>query len=64
MTPATEALVYGGLLRVLWKANKFEEVVRVCQGGLRQTKEGTGWPHPSLRKSLRHTIKRAAHDHC
>jgi len=38
VTPATEALVYGGLLRVLWKANKFEDVVEVCRSGLRNTK--------------------------
>jgi tetratricopeptide (TPR) repeat protein len=38
VTPATEALVYGGLLRVLWKENKFKDVVQVCREGLRQTK--------------------------
>jgi len=38
VTPATEALVYGGLLRILWKANKYEDVVQVCRDGLRQTK--------------------------
>jgi tetratricopeptide (TPR) repeat protein len=32
--PATEALVYGGLLRTLNRARKFEEVVKVCQQGL------------------------------
>jgi tetratricopeptide (TPR) repeat protein len=35
VTPQTEALVYSGLLRILWKAHKYEEVVAVCQGGLK-----------------------------
>jgi tetratricopeptide (TPR) repeat protein len=38
VSPATEALVYGGLLRVLWKENKFEDVVQVCRDGLHRTK--------------------------
>jgi tetratricopeptide (TPR) repeat protein len=38
VTPGTEALVYGGLLRVLWKANKYADIVQVCRDGLRQTK--------------------------
>ncbi len=35
--PETEALVYGGLLRVLWKANKFEAIVQVCRDGLKKS---------------------------
>jgi tetratricopeptide (TPR) repeat protein len=31
---ATEPLVYGGLLRVLNRARKFEEVIKVCEEGL------------------------------
>jgi tetratricopeptide (TPR) repeat protein len=38
VTPATEALVYGGLLQVLWKANKYEDIVQLCRDGLRKTK--------------------------
>jgi tetratricopeptide (TPR) repeat protein len=38
VTPTTEALIYGGLLRVLWKANKYEAIVQVCREGLRKTK--------------------------
>jgi tetratricopeptide (TPR) repeat protein len=38
VTPATEALVYGGLLRVLWKANKDEDILQVCRDGLVKTK--------------------------
>jgi tetratricopeptide (TPR) repeat protein len=36
--PETEPLVYGGLLRVLWKAHKYEDILQVCQDGLRVTK--------------------------
>ena len=32
--PGGEPLLYGGLLRVLWKAQKYEEVLKVCQEGL------------------------------
>lgn len=35
LTPANEALVYGGLLRVLLKANKYEAVLQLCRDGLR-----------------------------
>jgi tetratricopeptide (TPR) repeat protein len=35
VAPETEALVYGGLLRVLWKARKFDEIVRLCRDGLK-----------------------------
>ena len=38
VTPATEALVYSGLLRVLWKENKFEDIVQLCRDGLKKTK--------------------------
>jgi tetratricopeptide (TPR) repeat protein len=38
VTPATEALIYGGLLRVLWKANKYENIVQICRDGLAKTK--------------------------
>ena len=37
-TPQTEALVYSGLLRVLWKQRKYGEVIKVCQQGLRLAK--------------------------
>jgi tetratricopeptide (TPR) repeat protein len=37
-TPQSEALVYSGLLRVLWKARKYDEVIQVCRQGLRVTK--------------------------
>jgi tetratricopeptide (TPR) repeat protein len=33
--PETEAQVYSGLLRVLAKARKYEEIVRVCRDGLK-----------------------------
>ena len=36
--PANEAILYGGLLRVLSKARKHEEVVQVCQQGLAKAK--------------------------
>jgi tetratricopeptide (TPR) repeat protein len=32
--PASEPLLYGGLLRVLWKSRKYDEVQQVCQDGL------------------------------
>lgn len=35
-TPQTEALVYGGLLRVLWQEHKYEDIVAICQAGLRK----------------------------
>lgn len=34
VTPGIEALVYGGLLRTLWKARKYEEIVALCRSGL------------------------------
>jgi tetratricopeptide (TPR) repeat protein len=34
--PGTEALVYGGLLRVLWKEHKYEDVVQVCREALQK----------------------------
>jgi tetratricopeptide (TPR) repeat protein len=33
--PSKEALVYGGLLRVLWKEQKYDDVVQVCRQGLK-----------------------------
>jgi tetratricopeptide (TPR) repeat protein len=33
--PDTEAAVYGGLLRVLWKAHKYDAIVAVCRQGLK-----------------------------
>jgi tetratricopeptide (TPR) repeat protein len=36
VTPQTEALVYGGLLRVLWNAHKYEEIVELCREGLKR----------------------------
>ncbi len=38
VTPATEGLVYSGLMRVLWKENKFEDIVKLCRDGLQKTK--------------------------
>jgi tetratricopeptide (TPR) repeat protein len=32
--PGSEPLLYGGLLRVLWKGQKYEEVLKLCQEGL------------------------------
>lgn len=32
----TEALIYGSLLRVLWKEHKFNDVVQVCRDGLKK----------------------------
>jgi tetratricopeptide (TPR) repeat protein len=32
--PGTEAVVYGSLLRVLWKEQKFAEIVQLCREGL------------------------------
>jgi tetratricopeptide (TPR) repeat protein len=37
-TRETEALVYSGLLRVLWKGRKYDDVIKVCQQGLRLAK--------------------------
>jgi tetratricopeptide (TPR) repeat protein len=34
--PQTEGLIYGGLLRVLWKANKYDDVIKTCQEGLKR----------------------------
>lgn len=34
LTPENEPLAYGGLLRVLWKGNKIDDVIQVCQQGL------------------------------
>lgn len=36
--PNTEVMLYSGLLRVLWKANKPEEVLKVCQDGLQRSR--------------------------
>lgn len=33
-----EPILYGGLLRVLWKSRKYEEVLKVCQEGLTNAK--------------------------
>ncbi|HWY88749.1 MAG TPA: tetratricopeptide repeat protein, partial [Gemmataceae bacterium] len=35
--PATEAVVYSGLLRVLWKEHKYEDMVQVCRDGLKKS---------------------------
>lgn len=32
--PGNEALLYSGLLRVLWKARKYEQVLELCKDGL------------------------------
>jgi tetratricopeptide (TPR) repeat protein len=37
-SPQTEALVYSGLLRVLWKSRNYDEIIKVCQQGLRSAK--------------------------
>lgn len=34
VTNNTEAIIYGGLLRVLWKGRKFQDIVKLCQEGL------------------------------
>ena len=36
-TPNTEPIIYGGLLRVLWKSRKFQEIVTLCQEGLQNS---------------------------
>jgi tetratricopeptide (TPR) repeat protein len=36
LTPQTEAVVYGGLLRVLWKGKKYEDMVALCKDGLQK----------------------------
>jgi len=33
-----EPILYGGLLRVLWKSRKYDEVLKVCQDGLANAK--------------------------
>jgi tetratricopeptide (TPR) repeat protein len=38
LSPDNQAAVYGGLLRTLWKARKYEAMVTVCQEGLRRAK--------------------------
>lgn len=35
-TPANEALLYGSLLRTLWKAHKYSAVIEVCRDGLKK----------------------------
>jgi tetratricopeptide (TPR) repeat protein len=40
VTRGTETAIYGGLLRVLWKARKFENIVEVCRQGLQLTQAG------------------------
>jgi tetratricopeptide (TPR) repeat protein len=37
LPPATEPLIYGGMLRVLWKARHYEAVVETCRTGLKLT---------------------------
>src|SRR5262249_22929766 len=37
LTPTLEPLVYGSLLRVLWKGQRFEAVIETCRTGLKQT---------------------------
>ncbi len=38
VVPANEAIVYGGLLRVLSKARKFDDVVKLCREGMQKAK--------------------------
>jgi tetratricopeptide (TPR) repeat protein len=35
--PGTEALAYGGLLRVLWKKHKYEDILKVCREGIKKS---------------------------
>ncbi len=35
--PGTEAVIYGSLLRVLWKEQKFADIVQLCRDGLLQS---------------------------
>ncbi|MFO0966525.1 MAG: tetratricopeptide repeat protein [Gemmataceae bacterium] len=37
-TPGLEHLVYGGLLRSLWKQSKYEAVIEICRKGLKEAK--------------------------
>ena len=37
LPPATEPLIYGSMLQVLWKARHYEAVVDMCRTGLKQT---------------------------
>ena len=37
--PGTEALVYGGLLRTLWKSRKYNDIVQVCRDGLKRSRD-------------------------
>src|SRR5262249_44500724 len=34
-SPDAEALVYGGLVRVLWQARKYGDIVQLCRDGLK-----------------------------
>jgi tetratricopeptide (TPR) repeat protein len=36
MTPAAEPLIYGSLLRILWKSQRYEAVIQTCRTGLKQ----------------------------
>lgn len=47
-----EAMVYQGLLQVLWEADKFDQVVAVCRRGLRDT-------HFTNRLLFHHDLSRA-----
>jgi tetratricopeptide (TPR) repeat protein len=38
LSPVAEPAVYGSLLRVLWKARRYEAIVEVCRTGLAQTR--------------------------
>src|SRR5262249_16840233 len=37
LSPAAEPLIYGSLLRVLWKGQRFEDIVQTCRAALKQT---------------------------
>src|SRR5206468_1586619 len=39
--PAAEPLIYGSLLRVLWKGRRLEETVDLCRAALKQTQSST-----------------------
>ncbi len=38
LAPNHETAVYGGLLRVLWKERKYEDILQVCRDGLERTR--------------------------
>jgi tetratricopeptide (TPR) repeat protein len=49
LTPATEPLIYGSLLQVLWKLEHYEAVIQTCRTGLKQTQPAN---HALLRADM------------